>query len=595
MQVPKPGEALPTDPKTIRDVKKRLRTPSITFKHLCVDPFTLEDHHWDLSSREVLGAVRELDSLNSTLELHLNPDANNEALGDVFHACVRTLWPTLLLWLDFLHPRHHKGTERIERVPLQTLSNVMHAFCRAEGPTAVLRAHTSPFYRLLYLLWLRFDEYCTKSTDVARCLDKLGRAVRLTVDVAAAEQVAGPVAQSSTSIAPSFPHCLPSALYAARNRPRQLYRQALTQVNALLKFFVAFPHDTTPYDALQTQIGAIGQFANAVLPLNVHARDVIRSLVHILRVLCSFPAGYYLCGGVVYALHVMWRTCSDGRSIAWALDEGVLPLMIELRQKELEASDKKTIADALRVLAENTYRRRVLRALCSGGRTGSFHGAGFASQDTLLAIDKWVQHRNDLMRRAYSKACALPKCGAEPNATLKKCPCLSVCYCSAECQRADWKKHKKHCKIERDAMAYTRILSATDLEKMPFEEAHFICLCARDYVSTHAQAVVESVKQAIANSPPTRDAPVITIMINAARLLGTHRVYVDEQRSQDSTSDGISRRGALRFKDPTLVLREPSILVIAHQEDMILHAMGTTLQGLEDLALVARQARSRRK
>lgn len=49
-------------------------------------------------------------------------------------------------------------------------------------------------------------------------------------------------------------------------------------------------------------------------------------------------------------------------------------------------------------------------------------------------------------QQAALTACARCKKSEQPEA-LKRCGrCLQVCYCSADCQKADWPTHKKACK-----------------------------------------------------------------------------------------------------------------------------------------------------
>jgi MYND finger len=44
-------------------------------------------------------------------------------------------------------------------------------------------------------------------------------------------------------------------------------------------------------------------------------------------------------------------------------------------------------------------------------------------------------------------------CKARPQELLKCSACMAVRYCSAECQKAHWKKHRKRCKELKAAAA----------------------------------------------------------------------------------------------------------------------------------------------
>ena len=97
------------------DLHARLSRPTIGFKHLLIDPTTIDDHNWELNSPEVRSVARELEYLADAVKIQVQPGLPLEALQifeEAYNRCMVALWPTLILWLDFLHPMHHKGTPR---------------------------------------------------------------------------------------------------------------------------------------------------------------------------------------------------------------------------------------------------------------------------------------------------------------------------------------------------------------------------------------------------------------------------------------------------------------------------------------------------
>jgi hypothetical protein len=107
--------------------------------------------------------------------------------------------------------------------------------------------------------------------------------------------------------------------------------------------------------------------------------------------------------------------------------------------------------DACDAAALDSLRARFLRFLdAAGGPLGAVGAAGLlgaASLASLAAGYGSVAARAGADREAHGlRACALPACGArEPHArAFKVCArCRAACYCCAEHQREDWKRHKR--------------------------------------------------------------------------------------------------------------------------------------------------------
>ncbi|KAF8292379.1 hypothetical protein DL93DRAFT_921477 [Clavulina sp. PMI_390] len=53
------------------------------------------------------------------------------------------------------------------------------------------------------------------------------------------------------------------------------------------------------------------------------------------------------------------------------------------------------------------------------------------------------------MPTRQSFVCGLPGCTSTAPAALRCVRCKLQCYCSVECQKPDWRRHKKFCKAEK--------------------------------------------------------------------------------------------------------------------------------------------------
>ena len=97
--------------------------------------------------------------------------------------------------------------------------------------------------------------------------------------------------------------------------------------------------------------------------------------------------------------HTIWMTCYDGRSVAWALRAGVLPLMVALNAEE----ETTMVSDALFAITGKACHVRVIRALRSsdGGEVMSFRGSVFRKPEELEELDRWLKGRADLWYWEY--------------------------------------------------------------------------------------------------------------------------------------------------------------------------------------------------
>ncbi|KAL1747894.1 hypothetical protein HDZ31DRAFT_60766 [Schizophyllum fasciatum] len=393
------GSRAPVGLEDIAKIKQYVRRPD-SFPYLRLDPYSLESEHWELRSSEVLGAIKDLDDLNHALEHRLK----DKSMGADIQGCVIDLWPTLVLWLDFLHPVHHAQTDRKERVPLQMICRMFFYLFNTSGPIASMRSSTSSVYDMLFLLWLRFDEYQTSDCDAYSCLVGLAASVRHAMWIAGkgfAEHIDSPEAMANyPSIAAQniHPACLPAALGAVGHRPRRLFRQLLKQTNLLIRITLAKRPSTL--DGANDHVIAVGEFANELLPQKTHSRDVVVGFVDLLRSIRGIPNLRQTAFMVCSVLHSMWRSSVDGRPLAWAIRRGVMESLVKL----YAGGQTRQLSAVFRLITMHVSNVCVVRALYKS--RVSFQETGWGTQAEQERLDKWLEDRAVLLRLLYAQGCA---------------------------------------------------------------------------------------------------------------------------------------------------------------------------------------------
>ena len=80
-------------------------------------------------------------------------------------------------------------------------------------------------------------------------------------------------------------------------------------------------------------------------------------------------------------------------------------------------------------------------------------GGGIEGQKERKNVGK-IRDSIDKATSSYRRCYTCYTCGKDEDCSLKKCSaCKYVSYCSVECQRKDWKKHKSVCKAKKALLA----------------------------------------------------------------------------------------------------------------------------------------------
>ncbi|TRM61963.1 hypothetical protein BD626DRAFT_499392 [Schizophyllum amplum] len=463
---------------SIAKIRQHLRKPN-SFAYLRLDPFALETDHWELRSSQVLGAINNLDGLNHGLESRFK---EGQDFTREIQRCVSELWPTLVLWLDFLHPMHHAGTSRHERVPLQTICRMLFYLFNTSGLIEEMRSRTARLYDMLFLIWLRFDEYQTTSCMAYPSFTGIAEAVRQSMWIAGkgfADNLDGDMlANYPAMVAQNMsPHCLPAALGAVRNRPRAFYRQALRQT----RHFIDITKATRPssISGVEDHVIAVAEFASELLPLEVHAKDVVVGFVDVVRSIRSIPNLRSVAIMVCSVLHAMWRSSSDGRPLLH-MEENSSQLVGLTRLVSLQGSQ----VNVLRALDKEEVSLRNL-------------GAGAPEEQDRL--DYWMKERIRALRQFYGTKCANEECPSpDPSSAKFRCPCFNACYCSKTCQKIDRQSHKSYCVNGTKGPSYRTV----DGPEVSPRDGHFVASLTWKIINDHAQTIVVAIQRAQLRDPP---------------------------------------------------------------------------------------------
>ncbi|KAL1696539.1 hypothetical protein GGG16DRAFT_84947, partial [Schizophyllum commune] len=483
-------------------IKRYLRQPS-SFSYLHLDPYALEADHWELQSSQVLGAIADLEYLNYVLEGRMKEYRSID--GDI-QECITSLWPTLLLWLDFLHPVHH-AQDRKERVPLETLCRTIFYFFSTPDLVTYLRSTTPSLHNMLLLLWLRFDEYRNANCDAYQCINGLASSVRMSMwikDKSFAENINSPEAMSNypTAIAQNLhPHFLPAALGAVKNRPRRLLHQMLKQTRLLIDLTLA--RKPSYLDDVNNHCIAVAEFSNELLPLDTQAKDVVEGWVELLRSIRGIPNLRVIAITVCSVLHGMWRSSVDGRPLAWAIRRDV---MLSILWLDSQAHNGQ-LTGSMRLITTHGDHVCVVRTLAK--KEVSFVGTGLGeSVEEQERIDQWVRERAALIRRLYKVRCSRgAECPNPGRLCRYRCACFSAFYCGEECQQKDWPSHQPYCLNGRERPRY-RLERGTITPR----DERYVVAFASEFIQDHAQTIVVAILGARKRVPPV--GPAVELVIN---------------------------------------------------------------------------------
>ncbi|TRM61943.1 hypothetical protein BD626DRAFT_570172 [Schizophyllum amplum] len=373
--------------------------------------------------------VLALTNLEAVEEVLVIPEAHFELLLQPVLNCVRDLWPSIVSWLDFFHPMHHNGTQRMRRTPLETVTRLVSSLFTLKGSLPDLFADTPRIYRLLFDLLVRFDVYCDMphmNSTLHACVGRLGYAVLGYALWTPNKDLDGCVKMQIEKRTDDL-DALHALLDVVRHRRRFLYRQIARQAHILMRLSVrgsAIRDDII----LQNQLSILSSLSERLLPIPHYPREVVLRLVQITQELLTVTGGPSIALTAITALHAMWRSSGDRRSLVWSLRAGVLPAILTLRGVQ----PIRHAANSLGTISLEAMSVDVLRALDSSGRALDIAGGLLGLDDKPLdkkiqaEVNQNLRDRIALIRSLYKKTCAYGQCTStveQARATLRRRSC----------------------------------------------------------------------------------------------------------------------------------------------------------------------------
>ncbi|KAL1757105.1 hypothetical protein FB107DRAFT_273310 [Schizophyllum commune] len=206
----------------IEQLRQWLRRGQVSFEALTVDPFLLGELHWDLQTPTILKGIHSL----KALDILLLPEFNSSApLRALVAGHVRNLWPSLVAWVDYLHPIHHARTNRLEKCPIPTLASVFQGLFSIKCLLSDLFETTPRLYQLLFDLWLKLDRYC----DLPKRLiaEKRLYLLFMSVNHALLDSTVPPATSKTTKITKLDIVAKDTILWPVNYRPRSFFHSAM--------------------------------------------------------------------------------------------------------------------------------------------------------------------------------------------------------------------------------------------------------------------------------------------------------------------------------------------------------------------------------
>lgn len=421
-----------------------------TFSELQIDPLTLQEHQRQPGNPRVVGAMTATQAVTRTLVFTADR-SDLQSIRDSAVRCTRRLWLSLIRWLDFIHPKQQ--CIRFDGRIAEVLVSAYSALVSSKGLLFDLMEQTPEFFSLLFDLWLHFPGY----TSTSRRFEPLAMHLFSSVSSAVMLLTVYPDADDDTVLR-AHSTAVREAMLVTRMRPKRMYKRAVQYMQ-----YCRNAGNTLVYGVCSIQLRTLTFLIKGALAIPCHSRQTIHLLVELLRETnrgtdeeAADATGADACA----LLEEIWLTDEGHRSLIWALQKGLLHLLMELNFRT-----SGMITHILSYVCKRSVFLPVARTLEEVCPQSSFRFAKMHSEvngtdvdiqyrERLKVLDTLLPEKlcgNDEVRLACNKSGKIAndfQCGyvlIDEQRQMKACRCFRIRYCSLDCQQAHWPVHRSTC------------------------------------------------------------------------------------------------------------------------------------------------------
>ncbi|KAI5896013.1 uncharacterized protein SCHCODRAFT_02685124 [Schizophyllum commune H4-8] len=350
-----------------------------------------------------------------------------ESLTDLAIEQVRSLWSEIVMWLDFLHPGNLVLCRNVSLSPLVIVGT---SSCMAAALSYIFRwkhrfldllGQAPQCYRIAIDLWLRFPIY-TQQSD-------FDENTYTTYDLLAETL---PTVFAINGEPPSVVDFIAKeeAMAVVGHRAGRLHRKAMICLKLCAQSRYAEAASMT-----SNQISAMRFLVKHVLPMPCFPRDFVRDIVHITRLLQgqnqidNAVAGCRL-------LEDVWEKAADDRSIIWAINAGIMPVLIAVNREGY-------LTPTMKIVVKRTVFLPVARALAKKHPEGLELRNGGMQPDLAVPMHEELADRMNIAKDYMASAPIAS--GSTERATdadadlLRRSPAIETIWTSQ--MRREWSRY----------------------------------------------------------------------------------------------------------------------------------------------------------
>ncbi|KAL1730885.1 hypothetical protein EV714DRAFT_283796 [Schizophyllum commune] len=441
-----------------------------TFSELQIDPLTLQEHQRQPRNPRVVGAMTATQAVTRTLVF----TADRSDLQSI---------------------RDSAQCIRFDGRIAEVLVSAYSALVSSKDLLFDLMEQTPEFFSLLFDLWLHFPGY----TSTSRRFEPLAMHLFSFVSSAVMLLTVYPDADDDTVLR-AHSTAVREAMLVTRMRPKRMYKRAVQYMQ-----YCRNAGNTLVY-GLRTLTFLI----KGALAIPCHSRQTIHLLVELLRETnrgtdeeAADATGADACA----LLEEIWLTDEGHRSLIWALQKGVLHLLMELN---VRTSGR--ITHILSYVCKRSIFLPVARTLGEVSPQSSFRFAKMHSEVNGTDVDIQYRERLKVLDSLLpEKLCGNDECGyvlIDEQRQMKACRCFRIRYCSLDCQQAHWPVHRSTC----DYRTFPRFIMRLG-ELRPIE-IHYAASLTLLYLKRVGSAIVSEIDAHLARLADPSEKRIFVVKID---------------------------------------------------------------------------------